>query len=43
VTNDINEVNNKMSNEIKGRVTLISIETLPLRILPKQQQNFSQL
>jgi hypothetical protein len=39
----MNEINDKMRNEIKGRVTLISVETLPLRILPKQQQNFSQL
>jgi hypothetical protein len=35
--------NNKMGNKIKGRVTLISVETLPPRILPKEQQNISQL
>jgi hypothetical protein len=34
---------NEMRKEIKGMVTLISVETLPLRILTKEQQNISQL
>jgi len=32
-----------MRSEIKGRVTPISVDTVPPRILPEKQQNISQL
>jgi len=34
---------NKMRSKMKGRVTLISINTVPPRILPEKQQKISQL
>jgi hypothetical protein len=35
--------NSNMQSEIKGSVTPISVDTVPSRILPEEQQNISQL
>ena len=34
---------NKMWNKLKGRVTRMSVDTIPPRILPEKQQKISQL
>ena len=35
--------NNEMGNERKGRVTPISVDTVPPRTVPEKQQTMSQL